>query len=122
MTYPSPDESNNEAWERLHPGVPRPTSPRPPGNADSNRIVVEALAAAERFRQDVAKDPDSWGKDDPNPSMSDMSLRQYYAGQALVGFQQFVRGGWSGIMEQQMADSIADNCYAIADSMIRRAT
>jgi hypothetical protein len=48
-----------------------------------------------------------------------MMLRDHFAGQALVGFQVFVKGGWSGDMPAEMADHIAANCYAIADAMIK---
>lgn len=48
-----------------------------------------------------------------------MTLRDYFAGQALIGFQSFVRGGWSGPMPSDMATHIADNCYAIADAMVK---
>lgn len=97
--------------------------------------AVDAIVGnAERHRADTAKDPDSWGKDDPRPKYEPafpitgggygdhpgMSLREYFAGQALVGFQQFVRGGWCGVMDQKMADDMADNCFAIADAMLRR--
>jgi hypothetical protein len=47
-----------------------------------------------------------------------MSLRDYFAAKALVGFQAFVRGGWSGEMPADMARHIAVNCYAIADAML----
>lgn len=47
-----------------------------------------------------------------------MSLRDWFAGQALVGFQAFVVGGWSGRMPAEMAEHIAANCYAVADAMI----
>lgn len=140
-----PDDSSYQEWMRLHPGEPRPTSPRPPGNADSNRIVVEALAAAKQWQEDTAKDPDSWGKDGGLPAYpvecyfpekdgsirglqtgnhsgweTGLTKREYFAGQALVGFQQFVRGGWCGVMDEQMANDMAANCFAIADAMIRR--
>lgn len=49
-----------------------------------------------------------------------MDLRDHFAGQALVGFQCFVRGGWSGEMPKDMADNIAANCYAVADAMLRQ--
>lgn len=55
----------------------------------------------------------------PNPSANGMCLRDWFAGQALVGFQTFIRGGWAGEMPPEMADNVAANCYAIADAMLR---
>lgn len=47
-----------------------------------------------------------------------MTLRDYFAAQVLIGFQVFVRGGWSGAMPEDMTDNVAANCYAIADAML----
>lgn len=46
------------------------------------------------------------------------TLRDHFAGQALVGFQSFVRGGWTGTMASDHAKHVADNCYALADAML----
>lgn len=47
------------------------------------------------------------------------TLRDQFAMAALTGFQTFVRGGWAGTFPDDLADHVASNCYALADSMLR---
>lgn len=47
-----------------------------------------------------------------------LTVRDYMAAQALVGFQVFVKGAWCGVMPSDMAEHIAENCYQIADAML----
>lgn len=47
-----------------------------------------------------------------------VSLRDRYAMAALTGFQSFVSGGWAGIMPNETAKNIAQNCYTLADAML----
>ena len=47
-----------------------------------------------------------------------MSLLDYFAGQALVGFTAFIKGGWVGEMPSHMTDHAAHNCYALAEAML----
>lgn len=54
-----------------------------------------------------------------NPNVRHLDLRDYFAAQALVGFQSMVAGGWVGTLPSDMADNVAANCYAIADAMLR---
>ena len=91
--------------------------------------MTEALKAAEQRRVEVANNPEAHKHDDGNDPIHPvpaydhpgMTLRQYYAGQALIGFQAFVRGGWVGEMPADMADNVAGTCFALADAMVRRA-
>ena len=49
-----------------------------------------------------------------------MTLRQYYAGQALVQFLALQGEAWSGKrIPQPMAEQIAENCFRVADAMLR---
>ena len=128
MTVPVPSESNNRAFERLFPAEERPSPARPPGNADSNRIVVEALEHYEKVKkiweqEDRLKDPYSVGRDDSHipafpcqvsPTHEGMTLRDYFAGQALIG--RMSGGMWEDVKHEQ---NWIDSCYEIADMMLK---
>lgn len=47
-----------------------------------------------------------------------MSLRAYFAGQAMVGFPAYIRGGLAGTIDNGLAKHVAENCVAIADALI----
>lgn len=48
-----------------------------------------------------------------------LSLRDRFAMSALIGFQSFVRGGWAGVITPEHALHVAQNCYALADAMLK---
>ena len=47
-----------------------------------------------------------------------MSLRAYFAGQAMIGFQTYIHGGWVGKIDKDAAKHAAENCVALADALI----
>lgn len=53
------------------------------------------------------------------PGQTGMSLRDYFAGQALAFWARMQIGGWSGDMPQEMADNVARHAYIMADAMLR---
>ena len=51
------------------------------------------------------------------PYQQEMTLRDYFAGQALIGFCAF-GGGTSHIDPRRHDDGVANECYRIADAML----
>lgn len=52
--------------------------------------------------------------------VSEMDLRAYFAGQALVQFVALQGEAWSGKkLPRKMADQIAENCVELSEAMIR---
>ena len=59
--------------------------------------------------------PTPFGCGDQEPERSGMSLRDWFAGQAMTGKIQAIRGGYWDARHMKQA---AEACYKIADAMI----
>lgn len=51
------------------------------------------------------------------PYQQEMTLRDYFAGQALMGLCAFT-GGTEDIYPRRFNDGVANECYQIADAML----
>ena len=86
----------------------------PDGRAIEEQIAVESVARREVWRNGGPAFPRPSYEGQGRPLQSGMSLRDWFAGMALIALAQEAYVG-----QAKTADGVAGEAYALADAMLR---